>query len=128
MRLPPLFRYVGDCQMKLALRNFVEEHGKEIVEKNLYRNFVLHCCNLFEFGVVGQSLAFSAIVRMQRFFKEHNLKVADSKRIADDRAQWMKLNAAKASNQRKDFSGIFRAESKAASNEEKTPPPSDSKK
>ena len=39
--------------MNLALKMFIEEKGKELLEKNLYRNFVVHVCNLFEFGVLG---------------------------------------------------------------------------
>ena len=66
------FRFVGDCQMNLALKMFIDEKGKELLEKNLYRNFVLHVCNLFEFGVLGPGHVFTAITRMQKFLSERN--------------------------------------------------------
>jgi len=66
------FTFVGDCQMNLALKMFIDEKGKELLEKNLYRNFVLHVCNLFEFGVLGPGHVFTAITRMQKFLSERN--------------------------------------------------------
>jgi hypothetical protein len=35
-------RFVGDCQMPQALKIFIEEKGQEIVQKELFRNFILH--------------------------------------------------------------------------------------
>jgi hypothetical protein len=58
--------------MNLALKMFIDEKGKELLEKNLYRNFVLHVCNLFEFGVLGPGHVFTAITRMQKFLSERN--------------------------------------------------------
>ena len=37
-----MFRFVGDCQMPQALKIFIEEKGQEIVQKELFRNFILH--------------------------------------------------------------------------------------
>jgi polycomb protein SUZ12 len=41
---------------------FVEEKGFEIIEKNLYKNFVLHLCNLFDFGLLNAS-AFVEVIK-----------------------------------------------------------------
>ena len=71
------FRFVGDCQMNLALKMFIEEKGRELLEKNLYRNFVLHVCNLHEFGVLGPGHVFTAITRMQKFLTERNHQFTD---------------------------------------------------
>ena len=65
-----IFRFVGDCQISLALKMFIEEKGKELLDKNLYRNFILHVCNLFEFGVLGPAHVFSAISRIQDFVRD----------------------------------------------------------
>ena len=65
-----IFRFVGDCQISLALKMFIEEKGKELLDKNLYRNFILHVCNLFEFGVLGPAHVFSAISRLQDFVRD----------------------------------------------------------
>ena len=83
-----LRRYVGDCQMNLALRTFIDEHALHIAERNLFRNFVVHCCNLFDFGVIGPAFVFKAIVRMQNKFRELKVKTATEERIAAQWADW----------------------------------------
>ena len=45
----------------LALKMFIEEKGKDILEKNLYKNFVIHVCNLFEFGVISSTEVFDTV-------------------------------------------------------------------
>jgi len=44
---------------------FVEAHGKEIIERNLYRNYVLHLVSLFDFGVIGAGALYSNICQLQ---------------------------------------------------------------
>ena len=51
---------------------FIEEKGNEILEKNLYRNFALHVCNLFEFGVIDPTQVFTTIKQMQKFSPDQN--------------------------------------------------------
>lgn len=107
--------------MNLALKMFIDEKGKELLEKNLYRNFVLHVCNLFEFGVLGPGHVFTAITRIQKFVNERNYSFAE---WPQQRSHWEKfpkisaeLTSPKALNNeqkqksgsaRKDFSGIFK--------------------
>lgn len=44
--------YIADCQISKACFKFVEEHGREILEKNLSRNFLIHLVNLFDFSLI----------------------------------------------------------------------------
>lgn len=44
--------YVGDLQMVEACDNFINQYGCELIRKNLYRNFLLHLTNLFDFGLI----------------------------------------------------------------------------
>ncbi|KAK3751064.1 hypothetical protein RRG08_044641 [Elysia crispata] len=44
--------YIGDCSVPQACFTFVEEHGQEIVRKNLCRNFLIHLVNLFDFSLI----------------------------------------------------------------------------
>ncbi|KAG7295922.1 hypothetical protein JYU34_021012 [Plutella xylostella] len=47
------YNYVGDCQIPLACQMFLQLKGKELLEKNLYRNFILHLCSLHDFGLLS---------------------------------------------------------------------------
>ncbi|KAK7506587.1 hypothetical protein BaRGS_00002062 [Batillaria attramentaria] len=44
--------YIADCQIPKACFTFVEEHGREILEKHLSRNFLVHLVNLFDFSLI----------------------------------------------------------------------------
>ena len=48
-------RFVGDCQIHLACLMFVEDKGLELIHKNLYKNFILHLNNLYDFGLLNAS-------------------------------------------------------------------------
>ncbi|XP_078039791.1 polycomb protein Su(z)12 isoform X2 [Augochlora pura] len=62
--------YVGDCQIPLACQMFLETKGKELLMKNLYRNFVLHMCSLFDFGLISPVILYQMIQRLQEIMKE----------------------------------------------------------
>lgn len=62
--------YVGDCQIPLACQMFLETKGKELLMKNLYRNFVLHMCSLFDFGLVSPVILYQTIQKLQEIMKE----------------------------------------------------------
>lgn len=47
------YNYVGDCQTPVACQMFLQMKGKELLEKNLYRNFILHMCSLHDFGLLS---------------------------------------------------------------------------
>ncbi|XP_026316732.1 polycomb protein Su(z)12 isoform X2 [Hyposmocoma kahamanoa] len=47
------YNYVGDFQIPVACQMFLQIKGKELLEKNLYRNFILHMCSLHDFGLLS---------------------------------------------------------------------------
>ncbi|XP_066603808.1 polycomb protein suz12-B [Prorops nasuta] len=62
--------YVGDCQIPLACQMFLKTKGKELLMKNLYRNFVLHMCSLFDFGLISPVILYQTIQKLQEIMKE----------------------------------------------------------
>ena len=66
------YTFAGDCQMSQALQMFIQEKGMEILERNLYRHFVLHVSSLFEFGIIDPGQVLDAISQMQDFILEQN--------------------------------------------------------
>ena len=115
--------------MGLALKMFIEEKGEELLDKKLYWNFVLHLCNMFEFGVLSPGHVFTAISRLQQFIQESNLSGKLShwndnlkfalKLQADESSQDQIDNqgeskvrnlSGSSAEQRRDFSGIFKSE------------------
>ncbi|KAF0294463.1 Polycomb protein suz12 [Amphibalanus amphitrite] len=59
------YNFVGDLQMPQALAMFIEQHGATIVNRNLYRNFVLHLASLYDFGVISPGHIHRAIQQFQ---------------------------------------------------------------
>lgn len=59
------YGFVGDCQIPLACTMFVQHKGRELLLKNLYRNFVLHMCSLFDFGLVSAVCLYNTIQKLQ---------------------------------------------------------------
>ncbi|XP_058792791.1 polycomb protein suz12-B isoform X2 [Phymastichus coffea] len=64
------YGYVGDCQIPLACQMFLETKGKELLMKNLYRNFVLHMSSLFDFGLISPVILYQTIQKLQDLMKE----------------------------------------------------------
>lgn len=62
--------FVGDCQIPLACIMFVQQRGKELLLKNLYRNFVVHMCSLFDFGLVSGVCLYQTIQKLQEMVGE----------------------------------------------------------
>ncbi|XP_053383076.1 polycomb protein suz12-B-like [Mercenaria mercenaria] len=46
------YAYIADCQMPQASQSFVEEHGCELIEKGIVKNYLIHLVNMFDFGLV----------------------------------------------------------------------------
>ncbi|XP_018320290.1 polycomb protein Su(z)12 isoform X2 [Agrilus planipennis] len=59
------YGFVGDCQIPLACAMFVQHKGQELLLKNLYRNFVIHMCSLFDFGLVSAVCLYQTIQKLQ---------------------------------------------------------------
>lgn len=66
--------FVGYTQMALASEMFVNEHGDELLAKNLYRNFLLHLTNLFDYQMLSNSQLFS-IVQMLQSKRENEVEI-----------------------------------------------------
>lgn len=66
--------FVGYTQMALASEMFVNEHGDEILAKNLYRNFVLHLTNLHDYDMLTSGQMFS-IVKQLQLKREHEVEI-----------------------------------------------------
>lgn len=64
------YGFVGDCQIPLACQMFVQHKGKELLLKNLYKNFVVHMCSLFDFGLVSAVCLYTTIQKVQELVGE----------------------------------------------------------
>ncbi|XP_022918148.1 polycomb protein Su(z)12 [Onthophagus taurus] len=64
------YGFVGDCQIPLACHMFVQHKGKELLMKNLYRNFVVHMCSLFDFGLVSAVCLYATLKKLQEMVAE----------------------------------------------------------
>ncbi|XP_055925307.1 polycomb protein SUZ12-like isoform X2 [Argiope bruennichi] len=62
--------FVGDCQIPLACSMFIEEHGKTILVQRLYRNFLLHLCNLFDYGLISASVVYHTMHQLNQIRDE----------------------------------------------------------
>lgn len=47
--------YIADLQIPEACKAFVRDYGGELVEKNLYKNFLLHLVNLNDFNILSRT-------------------------------------------------------------------------
>ena len=45
---------LGSSMLVVELDRFVDAHAADIVGMNLYKNFLLHLGNLYEFGVIDR--------------------------------------------------------------------------
>uniref|UniRef100_T1JJ78 Prokaryotic-type class I peptide chain release factors domain-containing protein n=1 Tax=Strigamia maritima TaxID=126957 RepID=T1JJ78_STRMM len=57
--------FVGDCQISLACSMFVQNHGREVIERNLYKNFILHMSSLYDFGLITGVVIYQTIRELQ---------------------------------------------------------------
>jgi hypothetical protein len=64
----------GKMQLFQITGMFVEERGKEVVEKGLYQNFCFHLANLQEFSLFSPHQVLDVVDQLQRLVKEHNLQ------------------------------------------------------
>lgn len=64
------YGYVGDCQIPIALDMFIDCRGRELLRKNLYRNFVLHMSSMFDFGLVSPEVMQKTIRKLQKLLFE----------------------------------------------------------
>ncbi|CAF0937548.1 unnamed protein product [Didymodactylos carnosus] len=78
------YNFIADSQMTLACELFVRNHGNEIIEKNLIKNFYLHLITLQLYNLLRKSDVAKCIVRMKTFLscsKKHKLDENDEKNL-----------------------------------------------
>ncbi|XP_037806254.1 polycomb protein Su(z)12 isoform X1 [Lucilia sericata] len=63
--------YVGDCQLPLACEMFLDANGHEIIRKNIYRNFILHMCSLFDYGLVSPETLYKTVQKLQGILSKY---------------------------------------------------------
>lgn len=63
--------YVGDCQLPLACEMFLDANGHEIIRKNIYRNFILHMCSLFDYGLVSPEALYKTVQKLQGILSKY---------------------------------------------------------
>ena len=80
------YGYVGDCQVPLACQMFLEHNGKEILKKNLYRNFVLHLSCLFDYGLIGPLVLYQNVQKLQEMMREEG-EQGDLRRVLQNSHQ-----------------------------------------
>lgn len=77
------FRFVGDCQIALACELFLKERGLELLERNLYRNYIVHLDSMFNYGLISPQVICSNIRKLNVSFylflfifqKEKDIKI-----------------------------------------------------
>lgn len=73
---------------------FLEMRGQELLRKNLYRNFVLHMCNLFDFGLISAVTVYTTVQRLQELIGEGteiSTILRESWRL--QRSRWLKTDS-----------------------------------
>nr|CRL92710.1 SU(Z)12 [Drosophila subobscura]SMS16230.1 Polycomb group protein: Suppressor of zeste 12 [Drosophila subobscura] len=63
--------FVGNCQLPLACEMFLDAKGHEIVRKNLYRNFILHMCSLFDYGLISNEHVYKTVQKLQGLLSKY---------------------------------------------------------
>jgi polycomb protein SUZ12 len=53
--------FVGDCQISYACELFLKEKGLELLEKNLYRNYIVHLDSMFNYGLISPQTIMSNV-------------------------------------------------------------------
>uniref|UniRef100_A0A182S8X4 Uncharacterized protein n=1 Tax=Anopheles maculatus TaxID=74869 RepID=A0A182S8X4_9DIPT len=77
------YGYVGDCQIPIALEMFIDLRGRELMARNLYRNFVLHMCSMFDFGLVSADVMQRIIrkLRVRTIYNDTKYRDPDQRKI-----------------------------------------------
>lgn len=63
--------FVGDCQLPIACEMFLEANGHEIIRRNIYRNFILHMCSLFDYGLVSPETVYKIVQKLQSIISKY---------------------------------------------------------
>ena len=69
-------KFAGDCYIMVLCTSFVQEYGKEIIERQLYRNFLVHLANLVDFGLLNDFYYYTLVVQLQRLVVSNQKNVS----------------------------------------------------
>ncbi|XP_034249349.1 polycomb protein suz12-A isoform X2 [Thrips palmi] len=89
--------YVGDCQVPTACTKFLEKKGKELLDKNLYRNFIVHMCSLFDYGLVSPVALYQIVQQLHEMVKDHHATAMQGSWEAQ-KEHWIKSGAKEKQN------------------------------
>lgn len=89
--------YVGDCQVPIACSKFLEKKGKDLLDKNLYRNFIVHMCSLFDYGLVSPVALYQTVQQLHEMVKDHHAKAMKASWEAQ-KEHWIKSGAKEKQN------------------------------
>lgn len=106
--------FVSDSQIPAAVLSFIDIHGEFIIKNHLYRNFIIHLSNLFDYGLISAKEQFNAIRKLHAIVI-HNRSLCDvlRGRIDEQRAHFRSTNAVNVGNTpSKQKRAVLRVESK----------------
>ncbi|XP_022080334.1 polycomb protein suz12-A-like [Acanthaster planci] len=58
--------FIADSHIPLACQLFIEKRGRELLRRNLYRNFLLHVVNMYDFSLISQSVIVRTMLQLDR--------------------------------------------------------------
>ncbi|XP_038068366.1 polycomb protein suz12-A-like [Patiria miniata] len=58
--------FIADSHIPLACQLFIEKRGRELLGSNLYRNFLLHVINMYDFSLISQSVIVRTMLQLDR--------------------------------------------------------------
>ena len=58
--------FIADSHIPLACQLFIEERGRQLLELNLYRNFMLHVINMYDFSLISPSVVVRTLLQLDR--------------------------------------------------------------
>lgn len=64
--------YVCDAQMGTAILSFVQNYGEQILRQNLYRNCLMHICNLSDYCLITSSDAYKSVRHLQMILLQNS--------------------------------------------------------
>lgn len=68
------FTATGDCHLPRIIDIFIELKGKEIIERKLQKNFMLHLINVFDFNCITAKILYDAAVKFGMLIVENQLQ------------------------------------------------------
>lgn len=83
------YNYVGDFQLAVACQMFLQIKGRELLEKKLYRNFILHMCSLHDFGLLSPVALYQTMQMLNQMLADNaEAKEKMSEALRAQREHW----------------------------------------